>query len=288
MTVKYSELSPKDDLCERETFEFLNESDLVEGSNYNAVVDMGVPFLAADQLPELMNDRRPIALIGGGPTLRDDDDNGKMILQNLNENNDVIKVVTGSAHKKITDGDLTGVVYCIIGFAADTMCEYIEPQKDITYIVAAQSDPEIFQKIQDAGAKVFAVNGYIEGIDQNADNLLGIGSTSATAGLAVFSGLLDRKEFQFYGVDSSTSYSYDVPEFKPNEILVELEDGRNFIVDKGFYDEQTGDLVQFRDNYPDIKMEFFGKSVNAGLINDVAVGNDHNTHLDNDNTFDPE
>ncbi|PCJ99083.1 MAG: hypothetical protein COA45_06475 [Zetaproteobacteria bacterium] len=288
MTVKYSELSPKDALRERENFEFLNKSDLIEGSNYNAVVDMGVPFLAADQLPELMNDKRPIALIGGGPTLRDDDDNGKTILQNLNENNDVIKVVTGSAHKKITDGDLTGVEYCVIGFAADTMCEYIEPQEDITYIVAAQSDPAIFQKIQDVGAKVFAVNGYIEGIDQNADNLLGVGSTSATAGLAVFSGLLDRKEFQFYGVDSSTSYSYDVPDFKPSEILIVLEDGRNFTVDKGFYNEQTDDLIQFRDDYPDIKMEFFGKSVNAGLINDVAVGNDHNAHLDNDNTFDPE
>ncbi|PCJ01775.1 MAG: hypothetical protein COB14_03445 [Alphaproteobacteria bacterium] len=288
MTVKYPELSPKNTLRGRQNFEFLNESDLEEGSNYDAAVIMGVPFLTVDQLPQLSVDTCPIALIGGGPTLKDNDANGKTILQNLNDNADVIKVVTGSAHTKITNGDLTGVAYCVVGFAADSMCDYMEPQKDITYIVAAQSDFAIFQKIKAAGARVFAVNGYVEGIDQNADDLLGIGSTSATAGLAVFAGILGRKDIQFYGVDSSTSYSYDVPEYEPNEMPVELEDGRIFIVDKGFYDEQTKDLVKFQESYPEVKMKFFGDSVNAGLINDDDLTNNFDAGADNIFDFDPE
>ncbi len=262
MTVTFSELPPHPD-----TKRLL---DIVNTGRENArkVRQMGVPFLNPASLPGLSGNTRSVVIIGMGSTLQNPGKNQGTVLEDLNSRNDVIKVVAGSAHRMINDGRLTDIDYVVIGFAGAGMADAIEPREDITYIVAAQADPSIVAKIKAASAPVVVFNAYVPQ-HYGHDNSLGIGSTAATAALAVFASL-KHKNFEFYGVDSSVTYADGSLPENPSQVLVRTGRG-DFVADKGFYEQQTLELQAFQKAHADIELHFHGRSLNAALMNGVSV-----------------
>ena len=263
MTVTYSELEPHKDA--KAALNIVNTG----RENAQKARDMGVPVLSMDQLPGLAQDTRPVALIGMGQSLNQDSGDGQTLLDQVNARTDIIKVVAGSAHRMINDGRLTGVDYVVIGFAGDAMADAIEPRADITYIVAAQADPSIAAKIKAAGAKVFVFEAYVP--QHFGTDSLGIGSTAATAALAVFANM-GRKNFEFYGVDSSVNYADGSKALDASQMVVKAGH-KDFIADKGFYEQQTLELEGFRYKHDDINLYFHGNSLHAALLNRPAQGN---------------
>jgi hypothetical protein len=253
MTVKYSELPPHPD-----TKKALG---IVDTGRENAAeaARMGLPVLSAGHLPGLKNDTRPVAVIGMGSTLK----GSGALLDVLNSRGDIIKIATGSTHRMINDGSLTGVDYVVIGFAGAGMADAIEPRKDITYIVAAQADPAIAAKIKAAGASLFIFNAYVP--QHYGQDSLGIGSTAATAALAVFANM-GCKDFEFFGVDSSVTYADGSLPVHHSQIRVKTIRG-DFMADKGFYEQQTVELEAFQKAHAEIRMHFHGDSLNAALLN---------------------
>lgn len=251
MTVIYSELSPHPDLTKA-----LKIADKGR-ENAFATAALGLPSLF----------QKHISIIGMGATLKQPGSfAGQTILDQLNAAK-MVKVVAGSAHRLLHDARLGDADYAVIGFADADMAHMIEPRVGVTYIVAAQADPAIARKIKDAGAKIYVFDAYIP--QHYGEDSIGIGSTAATAALAVFANL-GWKSFQFYGVDSIVTYADGTTPVGAAQMVVKVGN-RDFVVDRGFYEQQTKEFLRFQAVHRDITMHFHGDSLNAAIMNASSV-----------------
>lgn len=264
MTVTYPELPPHPDA--KKALNLANTG----RKNAEDAARMGLPVLSADRLPRLAQDMRPVAIIGMGQSLNQDGGvDGLTLLDRVNARTDTIKVVAGSAHRMINDGRLKGADYAVIGFADAGMADAIEPRQDITYIVAAQADPAIAAKIVAARAPIIIFNAYVPQ-HFTFEASLGIGSTAATAAMAVFTAA-GCNAVEFYGVDSSVADADGSMPVRAEQTVVRAGN-RDFLADKGFYAQQTLELLSFQKAHHDIRLYFHGNSPNAALLNLPAPG----------------
>lgn len=238
-----------------------------------------------------------VAIIGGGPTLKDDVGDGITRLQDLDNESGIIKIVTGSAHRLLDNGSLkNGADISIFNLPGAIYADVIDrPHEGTQYWLATQVDPAVIAKID--GADIYVWDAYVPEIDfsNRKGPVIGSGSTAPTAAIAVLLNM-GVKEFDFYGVDGGSFESlpneyvaYDISEILAKipqtildeHILVEV-DGKKMKVATNFW-SQAEEVMMLKEAHPEANFNFHGDSLNNMIFNrgrEVTVIHDPR---DNDN-----
>lgn len=215
----------------------------------------------------VMDKDRPIAIIGGGHSLKQRDGTGKIILESLDTRRDIIKVIAHSAHQLLNDGKLRDVDAVVCNLPEQS-AQFIKPQgRNIAYLIASQCDSDVFDAVTGNGKRPYIWHPYLAGETQDTpgQTFIGPGSTAATAALSLFAAG-GHTRFEFYGVDSSTEYIYDAGLQPGAEVSVTIG-GRTWSTTRNFWN-QTLEMKQFLEQHPEISVRFHGDTLNAVMFND--------------------
>lgn len=223
-------------------------------------------------LPDAFNDyfvgidtAKTVAIIGGGPSLGQLDNQGLSHLQKLIAREDVIKVVAHSAHALLNDGRLNRADAVVCSLPAQGP-EFIEPPRaDVTYLLASHCDPSVAEKIMEAGITPYLWHPYEKSAALLPPDVveIGAGSTAAMAALSLYAAA-GCTSFEFYGVDSSVTYAYDA--VGPGAEVLVTVGGRVWETTHNFWN-QSREMKDFLAAHPDLKIVFHGGSLNAALFN---------------------
>lgn len=211
---------------------------------------------------------RPIAVIGGGPSL-------KNYLPNLNTY--LENIVCGSAHDYLARNGVNAK-YCIICDADPIMAKYlINSNSFTTYLVASQCDKEVFRQL--TGKKIYMWHsggepGFNADMFPDVHNVIPGGCTVGTRGILAAIGM-GYKNIHLYGFDSCISeeehhaYPFMTQEETLGPITDVSLDGPSGKIFKcaGYMLAQIFDFQQILKMYAgQIKIEVFGGGPLAEIL----------------------
>lgn len=226
--------------------------------------------------------KKTAAIIGGGPTLKDILQGGLTRLQSLDQQTDCLKVVTGSAHRLLDEGQLkNGAHIAVINSQSPLFADVVKtPQETTAYWLAGFASKAVVDKLSRTG-QISMWDAYVPEIDYDGRDgpVIGSGSTapSAAAALLVHLGVKDLK---FYGVDGGSFApainNYDIYDLKDvlaqipqpvldEHVIVEIG-GKPMKVAINFWNQAEEMAFLIKAN-PDVSFMFEGESLNNMLFN---------------------
>ncbi len=178
-----------------------------------------LPMLSLDHQGVLRDS--PVAIIGGGPTLRDDL-GGVTRLQQLDARRDVIKVLAGSAHRFLDNNQLVNGADIGVFTSPDEEFKDIigATDHDIEYWASSLCHPAFLDKLPPEDTYLW--NACLPGVDYPKDEwAIGAGSTSVIPAVTLLI-QMGHRDFEFFGVDGGSfdalpeDYAYDMTDFTEN------------------------------------------------------------------------
>lgn len=203
--------------------------DILKNIQYN----VNRPKREVSDLPE-WRDNLPIAIVGGGPSLKD-------TIKNLADYKYVM--VCGSAHDYVIRNSKCFINYVVVCDPDELVINYLQekPSIDTKYLIASQCDPKVFEHLKDERVHIW----HSGGVNDNAvfgegKLVLGGGCTVGTRAICMALGLGFSK-LHLYGFDTCLSmdfkhhaYDFNDPEKETlgniTEIALDGPNGKKFHV----------------------------------------------------------
>lgn len=165
----------------------------------------------------------PVVIFGGGPSLREEQEDGRSRMEHINERDDCVKVLAGSA-LSLLDSDKASAPGQYLSRGAQVFVEntVYDPEShagyydgstegqpgfkdvpdDLVVLLASYNGDEAFEKF--GNADPISVNAYVPGVEyDNGGDVIGLGSTAPSAALASMAAMGFTK-FEFPGVDGAS------------------------------------------------------------------------------------
>ena len=235
--------------------------------------------LASEEFGQDRGDK-PVIIIGLGPSLNTDNGNGITLLEQLENDQDGIKVLAAAAHRLLNQEKLSTADAAVFSLASTSPNWVEKVPANMEYHLASICPPELYEKIEKEGGTIKKFHALDEGDYPENEIAIGAGTTGATASLALYMAM-GHKKFEFYGVDGALNgvpaHEYAIPiddiatgkdlESSPaGEIIKVKVDNQIFEVERGFY-HQALELLEFINTYGhNCEFTFYGDSLNSACI----------------------
>lgn len=235
--------------------------------NVNSSFQRDPPRFA--KLPDLGKAEGPIAIIGGGPSLRGEIDNLKKFPGPL--------MSCGTCHDYLIDQGVVPTYHVIADSHPVTVNWLKKPHKDVIYLIASQCDPALFKALKDYNVRLWhafviredgsdVVSFHGEPTIPGGDFVIGRAWPMAT--------VLGHKDIHFYGFDcsfppkclSQHAYDYDWDTEEPCWVTVDFT-GNRHLTTPGWMN-QANMFVKMLTTSPDFKITIHGD----GLVADICCG----------------
>lgn len=246
----------------------------VEDIQKNIRFNVSRPKVEVASLPE-WRDNTPIAIVGGGPSLKD-------TIANLVNYKYVM--VCGSAHDFVIQNSRCHINWVIVCDPDKLVVNYLQekPSIDTKYLIASQCDPSVFEYLKHEKVYIWHSKGGDEDYSIFGDNklVLGGGCTVGTRAM-VMALAMGFSQIHLYGFDTCLgkdyrhhAYDFNDPEKETlgniHEIALDGPNGKKFNV-AGYMLGQLFDFQKLLEAYSHrMEVKVFGEGLLKHLM-DLAA-----------------